>query len=170
MIKVQRLAERRRAKWPEMGDKMRKTVIERFNEKVKKTSGCHEWTACTMPNGYGQFSYRGKPEYAHRVSWELANSPIPDGLYVLHTCDNRACVNPKHLFLGTFYDNMADMVSKQRHAFGDKCGRRKLNASQVVKIRSEIGTQQEIAERYGITQSVVSMIRSGRIWKSILKI
>jgi hypothetical protein len=148
---------------------MKQIPIEgRFAAKVRKVeSGCHEWTGHIMPNGYGQVSYKQKPHYAHRVAWELANGPILDGLYVLHTCDNRKCVNPEHLFLGTFNDNMADMVSKQRQASGNRSGRRKLNSDQARAIRSEIGTQVEIGKRYGVTASIVSMIRSGRIWRNI---
>lgn len=147
---------------------IKRPIEDRFREKVRKVkSGCHEWTSCLMPNGYGQISRNNRAEYAHRVAWELANGPIPEGLFILHHCDNRKCVNPNHLFLGTFDDNMADMVSKQRHARGDSNGRRKLNSKQVREIRSAIGTHQEIGRRFGVTPSLVSMIRSGRIWKSV---
>ncbi len=117
-----------------------------------------------MPNGYGQIRYQGKTAYAHRVAYELAKGPI-DGLYVLHSCDNRKCVNPEHLSLGTFNDNMSDMVEKQRQAHGERNHHAKLTAQQAVAIRSEIGTHREIAARYGVTAPIISMIRSGRIWK-----
>jgi hypothetical protein len=78
-------------------------------------SGCWLWTASLRPNGYGMFGIAaGSVQSAHRVAWELVNGPIPDGLHVLHRCDVRACVNPSHLFLGTRFDNMQDMIAKGR--------------------------------------------------------
>lgn len=77
---------------------------------------CWEWTAsCHKTSRYGRFKFQGLYRQAHRVSWEIANDQIPDGLFVLHKCDNRKCVNPSHLFLGTHQDNMDDMVAKKRN-------------------------------------------------------
>lgn len=143
-------------------------IVDRFKEKFQVVeSGCHEWMGSLMPNGYGQIHLNGKTAYAHRVSYEIAKGPIPGGMFVLHSCDNRKCVNPDHLFVGTFDDNMADMVGKERQAHGEKNGHAKLTVEQVHEIRSAIGTQQEIAKRYGVTRSLVSMIRSGRIWRQV---
>lgn len=89
-------------------------VGDRFWPHVAKSAGCWEWTGSRHRNGYGQFYYRG-PAMAHRVSWELANGPVPDGMLVCHRCDNPPCVRPDHLFLGTQADNLVDMVSKGRH-------------------------------------------------------
>lgn len=96
-----------------------KTLIQRFNEKYTKNavSGCWEWIASTNQK-YGHISVSNvggtkKMRNAHRVSWELYNGPIPEGLQVLHKCDNRLCVNPDHLFLGTHQDNMNDMKQKK---------------------------------------------------------
>lgn len=148
---------------------MRKRPIEeRFFEKVEvKPSSCHEWKGCLMPNGYGQVHLNGKTAYAHRVAYELANGPIENGLFVMHSCDNRKCVNPAHLSLGTFNENMADMAEKLRQAHGAKNGHAKLKPEQVLEIRTAIGTQKEIAARYAISQSIVSQIRSGQIWKHV---
>lgn len=79
-------------------------------------SGCWKWLGMINQNRYG-VSGRGK--LAHRASWEMFKYPIPKGLFVLHKCDNPACVNPDHLFLGTHQDNMRDMVSKGRQAKGE---------------------------------------------------
>lgn len=95
-------------------------IAERFWEKTHWSSGgCWEWTAACYPNGYGHFMrVKHKVVLAHRMAYELANGSIPEGLLVLHRCDNRRCVRPDHLWVGTQSDNMRDMHTKGR------CGRR----------------------------------------------
>lgn len=119
-----------------------------------------------MPNGYGQFHKDGKTAYAHRVAYELANGDL-NGAHVLHSCDNRKCVNPAHLFAGDLTANMQDMVAKGRQAHGTRNGHAKLTEDQVCKIRSFLGTNREIAAQFGVTPSLVSLIRSGRIWRNV---
>lgn len=98
-------------------------IADRFWTKVKKTSSCWPWTAALNPSGYGMLSGGRKkdaPLRAHRISWIIHMGQIPNGMHVLHRCDNRRCVNPSHLFLGSNLDNVRDMVKKERNAKGVK--------------------------------------------------
>ena len=89
-----------------------KSLKDRFWEKVNKTNECWEWIA-GKSHGYGVFWINGKLLRAHRVAWSIYNGGIPEGLLVLHKCDNPACVNPDHLFIGTQQDNVDDMITKR---------------------------------------------------------
>lgn len=132
---------------------------------------CWPWIGYIADHGYGRlpvFSGPGtkpKTEYAHRVSWQLANGPIPEALSVLHRCDNRKCVNPAHLFVGSQEDNMRDCFAKQRHPHGSKVSYAKLTESQVQEIRAlydhggriiRRGSLKQIAKRFGVALSTVS--------------
>lgn len=138
-------------------------IEERFWAAVKKASPdeCWEWQKSTVPAGYGQIQHNGKNRTAHRVSWELHHGEIPEGMHVLHRCDNRACVNPSHLFLGTHLDNVRDMVKKGRN-------NRKLTPAQVREIRSITGKPHvEIAKQFGVSRSLIGQIRQGTAWKHV---
>jgi len=86
----------------------------RFEAHVDKSGDCWKWTGPLSDGGYGKFSCGQVKRRAHRVAYEMYVGPIPDGMHVLHRCDNPPCVNPTHLFLGTHLDNMRDMEAKGR--------------------------------------------------------
>lgn len=156
-----------------------RSVADRFWEKVEKTATCWLWRAFVNPCGYGKLTIGShtdgsyKSAVASRISWELHNGSIPDGLCVCHHCDTPACVRPDHLFLGTHADNMKDMARKGRHvdcSTGAKSPRAKLTAGQVAEIRTEyargILSQEKIGKHFGISQAYISKICRGNHWAS----
>lgn len=150
-------------------------IENRFWSKVNKegTNGCWEWIGSKRGRGYGSVSFKGKMYAAHRVSYVLANGDVLGHLHVLHKCDNTACVNPDHLFLGTNTDNVKDKMEKGRHkvkpSYGQDNGQSKLTIDQILEIKNKYipraYSQQKIATEYGVDQSVISRILSGKIWK-----
>lgn len=142
-------------------------TAERFWVKVAKSNGCWEWTGATH-KGYGWFNRGDKSMLAHRYSWELWAGALPTDLCVCHHCDNRLCVRPDHLFLGTRADNNEDMWRKGRTARGERVKGAKLTEEQVTEIRSlyRAGdySQRQLGEMYGVTQTNVQAIVSGRSW------
>jgi hypothetical protein len=110
----------------------------------------------------------GKTVLAHRIAYELANGPIPDGLCVMHICDRKTCVNPEHLTLGSIADNNADMRQKGRHVRGERVGGVKLTAEKVQTIRELAKTgnypQEQLAMMFGVSRSNIGMIVRNRTW------
>ena len=149
---------------------MTETVLDRFESKFAKSDGCWEWTAGKTVDGYGKFDFAGKTQHAHRVAYQLYIGEITAGLLVCHRCDNRKCVNPAHLFLGTQADNMRDCMDKGRRASGEKHYRSKLIEEQVIEIRlkyAEGATQVNLAKEYGMSQTTISEIVRHCIWTKI---
>lgn len=150
----------------------RGTIAERFHKKVipEPNTGCHLWLGRYDKNGYGRFDPNRKPDWAHRVAWALVSGPIPLGMWVCHRCDNRACVNPDHLFLGTPEMNVWDMVAKDRHVRGERTITAKLTDQQVVSIRDMYRSGQtrgEIAKRTGWGQGTINNVIARRTWKHL---
>ena len=142
-----------------------------FWAKVNKSDGCWEWNASRNNKGYGRFLARGQSTGAHRVSYELHNGPIPNGMSVLHKCDNPPCVNPAHLFLGTNADNNADKMAKGRHRAlkGSDHRLAKMTEADVVVIKSTRGVLPGyiVAECFGVVQTTISNIHSGHSWSHV---
>jgi hypothetical protein len=146
------------------------SVKDRFELYIslEPNSGCWLWTGHVGWGGYGHFNWaKGKPIKAPRASWELFIGKIPDGMHVLHTCDNRCCVNPDHLFLGTNNDNVADKVAKGRQSKGERSSLAKLNAALVNEIRNSSETDRAIGQRLGIGKSTINLVRQRKAWRHI---
>jgi HNH endonuclease len=145
-------------------------LVIRFWEKVSKSDGCWEWRGYVARNGYGRIGVGRDACDTHRVAWELSNGPIPEGLWVLHRCDNRRCVRPDHLFLGDNAANVQDMFSKRRRRQdGEHNTGAKLNWAIVVDIRewAAVGVSaNRIAKAFGLDSRHVSRIVKGEAWRA----
>lgn len=163
--------------------KYAKSAESRFWSKVSKdgpihpvlNTACREWSGNMSGFGYGRFWDGANDVSAHRFSYILHYSAIPDGLWVLHKCDNPICTNPEHLFAGTRQDNVDDMIAKNRHRqghcpAGESNPSAKLTESDVLAIRAmaQAGTRRKlIAEQFGVSLPLIEKIISRSVWKHI---
>lgn len=150
----------------------RTPLAERFWRMVSKSDGCWEWNSCTGASGYGQVRPGGSTTRvaAHRVAWELERGTIPPGLLVCHRCDNRKCVRPDHLFLGTVQDNDRDRDAKGRTAKGLDFARSKLNPEAVLAIREGRArgrSAKELAKEFKVSPSAIWLVWRREIWKHV---
>jgi hypothetical protein len=150
---------------------MRLTVAGRLQKysRLNSDTGCVEWVGSRNTGGYGHLMVHGKLRTAHRVAFEIAHGPLPEGAHVLHRCDNPSCINPEHLFLGTHCENMADMKTKGRNISfqGERHACARLTEEIVVRIRQDCRRHPEVAADYGVSRSTVAMIRRRKIWKHV---
>lgn len=143
-------------------------VHHRLLEKTRiMPNGCIEWHGYAHEDGYGFIKIKGQNCLTHRVSWEINNGPIPEGLCVLHKCDNPPCINPEHLFLGTKQDNMNDCIRKGRakKSFGDKHPNVKVKDSVLPEIIKERGSGVRVVDlvrKYGLKKSQIYNILNGK--------
>lgn len=133
---------------------------------IDPVTGCHNWTGRPGQDGYGKLKRNGKYWRAHRWFYAQKNGPIPDGLLVCHSCDNRLCVNHEHLFLGTAKDNARDCIAKGRKPAmrGTKNGHAKLDELAVLHIRDCDWPYAELVSRFGVSPPTVCDIRTRRTW------
>jgi len=135
-------------------------LAERLWEKVVRDGDCWPFVGARDPKGYGRISVRNKALLTQRVAWELANGPIPEGMHVLHRCDNPPCVNPAHLFLGSNHDNMQDKVRKGR-------ARGPLHRAQVIEARRLAASgmpTEELANKYAVSPLSMAKVIRRETW------
>lgn len=151
-------------------------LAERILARVEPDTngGCWLWTGCgsrTDGTGYGSISHGGRRDGAHRASYRAFVGDIPEGLIVCHRCDVPACVNPAHLFVGTYKDNAADRDRKGRKADNplreEQVYTAKLSARDIPAIRASEDPVAVTAERYGVSTSAITDVRTGKSWRHV---
>ncbi len=149
-------------------------IRDRFEKFVIKQDGCWDWKGCTHGSGYVVMKfYDRKQKNGHIVSWILSNGTIPDGLFVLHKCDNKKCTNPEHLFLGTLKDNAIDREKKNRsnRPFGENHKNSKLTVDKVKEIKTKLAmgvTMKRLAEDFMMSQGALAAIKNNITWKNVI--
>lgn len=137
---------------------------------VNRATDCCLFDGGRTGSGYGAMWVNGKFRGAHIVSYKTHKGPVPEGMFVCHTCDNPPCINPDHLFIGTLQDNKRDEVAKGRHAFGEKVGCAKLTAEQVFEIRGLLDKGFSLASlgrRYNVTRQAIFWIKQDKNWSRV---
>lgn len=150
-------------------------LIKRFEAKIgsKRAEQCWEWIGGKMPNGYGSFSIDRHTKYAHRLALARAlRRDLAPGEMALHSCDNRGCVNPEHLRIGTHANNMQDKIDRDRFTRtpGESHGMHKLTDDAVRSIRERLANgerQRVLATEHGVSQALISFIKTRQNWKHI---
>lgn len=160
------------AKRKKRGAYRKQDIAERFWSKVKRTKDCWLWQASFDRKGYGQFGVGDvengvRKERAHRMAWILTRGKIPSGFSLLHQCDTPACVNPKHLRLGTQQENQAEMKERNRSARGTRNGQSKLTEAQVKAIRKSKDSYSALARRFNVHWQTVARAARRETWSCV---
>jgi len=125
-------------------------------------NGCWIWQLARQRSGHGVCSVGGgKSGRAHRQAWIEKNGPVPEGMCVLHKCDNPPCINPEHLWLGTQLQNIQDMLAKRRHRYGERHRWTKFADADIKFIRASTLSSAELSEKVGASQDYICEIRRG---------
>lgn len=144
----------------------RRVKLERFYAKTQPGIGdCLQWVGTLDQDGYGRIMINYQLWLAHRLSYELHNGPIPEGHLVRHTCDNPACVNPKHLLTGTTQDNVDDKMQRGRFKMHERHPMAKLTWDDVHSIRQDIRSLGVLSKVYGVTKANISSIKRNKTWR-----
>ena len=147
----------------------RKRILDRSADDPE--TGCRNWLLAKNRKGYGVFKIDKRPMNASRAAYVAFVGPVPAGMCVCHRCDNPACVNPAHLWIGSYKDNWADCRSKGRETKGTANGQAKLTEADVAAIRAAVRdgeTQESIAARFNITHGTVSKIAARKSWTHVI--
>ena len=133
-----------------------------------QTGDCWNWNRSISKFGYGLTKINGRTITIHRLAYIEVNGTIPDGMSVLHHCDNKRCFNPDHLFIGTLLDNMRDMCEKGRQARGERHGRAKLNAEAINFIRNSKHRHVFLSKKFGVSATAIMKVRAGTRWQHVI--
>ncbi len=152
----------------------KENIFDRIKKRYSiKETGCWEWNNVTASHGYGNIHFEGKPFLAHRLMFLLYKGEIPKNMDICHSCDNKKCVNPDHLWLGTHYENMMDNIKKGRgnKQKGIECHKSKLKEEDVLEIRKLYNkggfSVIVLAKIFGVTHQNIYNIIIRKIWKHI---
>lgn len=142
---------------------------------VAQPNGCWEWTGAVQSGGYGSVQHEGKVQTAHRVAYQLFIGSIPKGAWILHSCDNRRCVNPEHLIAGTPARNTKEALERKRmipvkHHRGEATPNSKLTEAQVLEVRDlydQGWSCKDIGESYGVNEQTIRLIGQRKNWSHV---